>query len=331
MANRTASVRLNIGCGFGHLEGWVNIDKDPRSAADRLMQAWDLDFPDGSVTEIRALQLVEHLGFFKAAYFLSECWRVLRPGGELLLETPDIEKTFGIFLAGDRTVREAALGWVYGAETPGMGHVYCFPADLLKEMLAGAGFTVNAAEEFMYQPSRPAMRLKALKAGGETAALAAALRRRLLDKGLAGAGREEYNAALEQAVKELACSGGKPGKALAQALVSAPAVLEYFALEEENEHHPSPEALACARLAGAGLQGRLALEYSAAVESGLDPAAAYTAAMEKGRALIGDALAGRELPAKPGTEGFPPVFSPLAAAAWMAEKRAADLHGGRKI
>jgi SAM-dependent methyltransferase len=331
MKNRAEKVRLNIGCGFEHLEGWVNIDKNPGSAADRLMQAWDLDFPDNSVSEIRAVQLVEHLGFFRAAYFLSECWRVLRPGGSLLLETPDIERTFRIFLAGGRAEREAALGWVYGAETPGMGHVYCFPAELLKEMLAGAGFSAAAAEEFLYQPSRPALRLKAVKAGGETAALAAALRRRLLDKGLADTGREEYSAALEQAVKELSRSGGNPEKALAQALVSAPAVLEYFALEEENDHHPSPEALACAKLAGAGLQGRLALEYSAASGSGLDHAAAFKAAMGKGLALLADALAGRELPAAPGAEGFPPVFSSLAAAAWLAEKRAADLHGGRKI
>ena len=74
-------MKLNIGCGYNCLDGWLNVDISPDSAADRLMPAHDLDFHDGSVSEIKALQLIEHLGFFKARYFLSECWRVLEPGG----------------------------------------------------------------------------------------------------------------------------------------------------------------------------------------------------------------------------------------------------------
>jgi len=94
-------VRLNIGCGWNYLAGWVNLDSSADSAADRRMMAHDLDFPEASVQEIKALQLIEHLGFFKAKYFLAECWRVLVPGGRLTLETPDIEKTFRAFLDGE--------------------------------------------------------------------------------------------------------------------------------------------------------------------------------------------------------------------------------------
>jgi hypothetical protein len=324
-------MKLNLGCGWNYLEGWVNLDASAESAADRTMPAHDLDLPDGAVSEIKALQLVEHLGFFKAKYFLSECWRVLAPGGRLTLETPDIEKTFRVFLDGDHKAREAALGWVYGAETPGMNHLYCFPKELLAELLAEAGFLAAAPEEFLYQPYRPALRFEAVKKEGELAALNAALRRRLLDKGLAVFAGEETSAGLELAARRLV-SGLNPAQALEQALCSAPAALEYFSMLEENEPRPSPEAAACARLAGWDAQGRLAAAYLAARNGGAAPEAAFAAAMTAGRTLLSSALAGdKAAPGADPAEGAPAVFSALSAEAWYLKRKASDLRRSGKI
>ncbi|PKM98777.1 MAG: hypothetical protein CVU79_01655 [Elusimicrobia bacterium HGW-Elusimicrobia-3] len=311
-------MKLNIGCGYNRLEGWLNVDNNPDSAADTLMEAHDLRLESASAEEVKALQLVEHLGFFKAKYFLSECWRVLKPGGTLTLETPDIEKTFSVFLAGDAAAREAALGWVYGPETAGMGHAYCFPKELLAELLAEAGFETRAVTEFLFQPHRPALRFEALKKEGERAALNAALRRRLLDRGLAAFGREEESAGLELAVRRLAGGAGDPGSELEQALVSAPAALEYFTLAEENEPRPSPEAAACARLAEWGLQGRLAAEFLANYGSAEDADRAARSALELGRQLLKAALAGAAAPhGPPPADRAPAVFTREAAAAWV--------------
>lgn len=310
-------MKLNIGCGYNRLDGWLNLDASPDSAADRIMPAHDLAFPDASVTEIKAQQLVEHLGFFRTRFFLAECWRVLVPGGALTLETPHIEKTFGVFLAGDRRAKEAALGWIYGSETPGMNHLYCFPGDLLAEIIAGAGFEVKNLAEFDFQPYRPALRIEAVKKSGEKAALNAALRRRLLDKGLAVFGDELESAGLEQVIESLVFSGGDPVGELGQALRSAPAALEYFTLAEENEERPSREAAACARLAGWGLQGRLAGAYRRASGRGLPPPEAFEAALGLGRELTGLALAGREAPAGDAAPGAPAVFTPETAEAWL--------------
>lgn len=321
-------MKLNIGCGYNRLDGWVNLDSSPESAADRLMPAHDLAFKDGSAEEIKALQLIEHLGFFKAKYFLAECWRVLAPGGRLLLETPHIEKTFGLFLAGDVKAREAALGWVYGSETPGMNHLYCFPKDLLAELLAEAGFTPDNIEEFDSRPGRPSLRLEARKIHGEGPALNAALRRRLLDRGLAEFSLEEVSAGLELVIRRLLAAGGNAGAALEQALSSAPAALEYFSLTEENEKYPSPQAAACARLAEWRLQGRLAAAFAAASLEGLGPDAAYERALSLGRSLLAAAGSpGAPPPGLPPEEGAPAVFTLLAASAWLAKKRAAASRG----
>ena len=311
-------MKLNIGCGYNRLEGWLNADNSADSAADSLMEAHDLRLENASAEEIKALQLVEHLGFFKTKYFLSECWRVLETGGTLTLETPDIEKTFSVFLAGDAAAREAALGWVYGPETAGMGHVYCLPKELLLELLAEAGFETRAATEFLFQPHRPALRFEAVKKDAERAALNAALRRRLLDKGLAIFGCEEESAGLELAVRRLTGGAGDPGSELEQALVSAAAALEYFTLAEENEQRPSPEAAACARLAGWNLQGRMAAEFLANYGGGKDTeAAAALAAQALGRELIKAALDGAAAPhGPPPADQAPAVFTAEAAAAW---------------
>ena len=310
-------MKLNIGCGYNRLEGWLNLDSSQDSAADRIMPAHDLAFPPASVSEIKAQQLVEHLGFFRTRFFLSECWRVLAPGGALTLETPHIEKTFGVFLAGDRRAKEAALGWIYGSETPGMNHLYCFPGDLLAEIIAGAGFEVKHRSEFDFQPYRPALRIEAVKKSGEKAALNAALRRRLLDKGLAVFVDELESAGLEQVIGGLLSAGGDPSRALAQALYNAPAALEYFTLEEENEERASREAAACARLAGWNVQGRLAEAFRRAAGRGLPPAAAFEEAIALGRELTGQALAGSEVPAGSAAAGAPAVFTAETAAAWM--------------
>lgn len=152
-------MKLNIGCGDNYLKGYINIDSNRNSRADRIMQAHDLDFKSGSVVEIIARHIIEHLGFFKAKYFLSECFRVLKPGGILKIETPHIEKTFKIFLKAKSTrVREKALGWVYGAETEGMEHRYCFPVELMEMLTTGSGFKILKKEFFDYDTYRPAYR-----------------------------------------------------------------------------------------------------------------------------------------------------------------------------
>lgn len=315
-------MKLNIGCGYNRLEGYLNLDSNPASAADRLMPAYDLGLESCSATEIKALQLVEHLGFFKARFFLSECWRVLKPGGTLTLETPHIEKTFEIFLAGDRGVKEAALGWVYGSETPGMNHLYCFPKELLEELLAGAGFGIERAEEYYFQPGRPALRYQAVKKDGEKPALGAALRRRLLDRQLPDFTCELACAGLELVIKKLVEGGGNSAAELEQALYSAPVALEYFTLTEENEKQPSREAAACARLAGWDLQGRLAAEFASGLEKGLAAGAAFEAALGLGRGLAAAALSETPAPYGPGpAAGAPAVFTLEAASAWVFKRK----------
>jgi hypothetical protein len=84
--------RLNLGCGSDHRKGWINVDVDPDAGADLVADAQSLPTQsDASVDVIEARQLVQYLGYYEALAALGEWKRVLKPGGELFLELPDLD------------------------------------------------------------------------------------------------------------------------------------------------------------------------------------------------------------------------------------------------
>jgi len=98
-------MKINLGCGSTPLEGYVNVDMDTledlklrypnRSFPDdTIIQQWDifnLPVEDGSVDEIRADCLFEHLNFKEERLIFEESKRVLKTGGLLNISVPDFE------------------------------------------------------------------------------------------------------------------------------------------------------------------------------------------------------------------------------------------------
>ena len=80
---------LHLGSGPEHKDGWINIDLlgDPVEIAWNLARPipFDSDSADGIFHE----HLLEHLSLSDGLGFLTECHRVLRPGGLLRIGVPD--------------------------------------------------------------------------------------------------------------------------------------------------------------------------------------------------------------------------------------------------
>ena len=133
-------MRINLGCGLIYKKGFVNVDGFDSTVADLLMSAFNLDLDDNIADVIESSQVLEHLGAVKSLYALSECFRVLKPGGTLLIETPDVESAFKLFLKKGEKHRKYLMNWIYGLDSPGMEHRYCFPKKLLERMLKQTGF-----------------------------------------------------------------------------------------------------------------------------------------------------------------------------------------------
>jgi predicted SAM-dependent methyltransferase len=89
---RGPGLKLNIGCGFNKLDGYVNVDGFPDCGPDVI---WDLErtpwpFPEDSVDEIVAHHVLEHIGQATDVFFaiVKEIYRVLRHGGEIRINVP---------------------------------------------------------------------------------------------------------------------------------------------------------------------------------------------------------------------------------------------------
>jgi len=275
--------RLNIGSGRDYRAGFINVDlHDP--LADVAQSVHLLKFADESAAEITASQLVEHLGFFKALCFFSEAYRALRPDGKLIIETPDIESAFARFSAAPRPARERLMQWIYGLETPGMGHVFCFPRELLEEKLRGQGFEITAVEKTEAALDNPALRITARKSGSAAKMAICRLRRALVESGLLDFSEETLSAQYEALLSRIAAliekTGGKPDDAalrecLYEAAVCAPAVTQLFQTLAAPDSEPGLYLKAARILEGASFTARCESEFLSIPPAPMGQEAAY--------------------------------------------------------
>lgn len=89
-------MKLHLGCGRRILKGWFNVDaQDWSTASERQNMIADLraiPLADASADEILAVHVFEHFYEWETHEVLREWTRLLRPGGTLTLELPDIVK-----------------------------------------------------------------------------------------------------------------------------------------------------------------------------------------------------------------------------------------------
>ncbi len=156
-------VRLHVGCGTERRQGWVNIDCAPEVKPDILARAHELGmFPDATVDVVEACHLLEHLPVHEARAAIAEWARVLRPGGELLLEMPDFNRCVGLLgKAHDSHGYDLAMVGIYGwpvdveREGPAMGHKWGWSPDTLSAELGRHGFD-HVERQPVTQTWRPA-------------------------------------------------------------------------------------------------------------------------------------------------------------------------------
>ena len=84
-------LKLHLGCGDVIKDGWINIDVS--SNADISLDLREpLPFSDKSCAFVYSEHFLEHLAYPQPAItFLSECFRVLEPGGIMSAGVPDTE------------------------------------------------------------------------------------------------------------------------------------------------------------------------------------------------------------------------------------------------
>jgi len=138
-------MKLNLGCGNDKRHGYINIDCRLEVNPDLL---WNLEiplpFPDNSVEEILAKDIIEHFSFRKVEEILRDWYRVLKPGGKIYIQCPDLEAiAIKVILSNQYDYHEISY-WIYGEQNYNENfHKTGFTIPTLKRLLEKIGFKVD--------------------------------------------------------------------------------------------------------------------------------------------------------------------------------------------
>lgn len=151
--------RLNLGCGDKILEGYINVDIVPDRSGKRLDVVCDLRnlavFKTDAVDEILSIHVIEHFWRWEVSDVLREWIRVLKPGGELILECPNLISACEELLANPVVAMEEGVEgqrsmWVFYGDPkwrdPLMVHRWGYTPHSLSRLMTQAGL-VNVRQE----------------------------------------------------------------------------------------------------------------------------------------------------------------------------------------
>jgi len=159
---REEFLKLHLGCGNRHFPGYINIDFRKTRAVDYVCDATNPPFPNDAVGLIETYHMIEHLSRNAVAKALDNWWRMLIPGGKVIIECPDFDKVVEEYLQGN----EERLNSIFGRQRfPGDTHLYGWNYSRLARLLQEHGFgNIQSSEPQDYHRlEEPCLRVEAYK------------------------------------------------------------------------------------------------------------------------------------------------------------------------
>jgi predicted SAM-dependent methyltransferase len=147
---------LHIGAEIFAIPGWFNTDLDPRGEGIYFLDATLLfPFPDASFDYVFSEHMIEHIPFGDGMKMLTECRRILKPGGVIRTATPNLLNILSLMSGGNG--HEAYLDWAVQQfklpkapfpKAPGVinhffrawGHQFIYDPAMLQRAMEQAGF-----------------------------------------------------------------------------------------------------------------------------------------------------------------------------------------------
>lgn len=168
---------LLVGCGTTRREGFLGTDIIDGPSVDICAPAWNIPLEDGTVSHIVAEHLIEHLTYYEFQRTMEEWRRLLKSGGILEIECPDLEEVCKQFGSGNEYERYASntgtwplIAQLYGHQrghTPdeqlSQVHKSGYTYEHLHTVLEGLRYTNITKETPKKLSSGPCIRLKAIK------------------------------------------------------------------------------------------------------------------------------------------------------------------------
>lgn len=91
-------MKINLGCGEDIKEGYINIDIRNLPGVDVVADVRKLPFSKGSIDEIIALDIYEHISHNESQRMLVHWVSILKEGGLLFIKGPCINRMIQYFI-----------------------------------------------------------------------------------------------------------------------------------------------------------------------------------------------------------------------------------------
>ena len=134
-------MKLHLGCGSKHIEGYVNIDIRYLPGVDEVNNVGRLrNYKNNSVDIIYASHVLEHFSRWEYQSVLKRWYDLLKTGGTLRLGVPD----FGGIVEYYNKTKDlrGVSGMLYGGQDyPENNHYWVWDFDVLSKELKEIGFT----------------------------------------------------------------------------------------------------------------------------------------------------------------------------------------------
>lgn len=146
-------VKLNLGCGPSIMEGYINIDTDALDERVVQMNILDLNYPENSVDEIYAKDIIEHLPLEKSVKAILHWGKLCKSGATLFIQTTNFKKILEAYQAGIWNLQTlcymlfAGRNWVTGESKNEDWHKSTYDLETLTRIFEAAGFRVFKYEE----------------------------------------------------------------------------------------------------------------------------------------------------------------------------------------
>ena len=150
--------KLQIGAHVCVMPGWLNTDLYPQSIRSVTLDATKtFPFPDVSFDYVFSEHQLEHIGYEDALVMLSECRRILRPGGKIRIALPSLDRLLELFGPARTDLQDRYIRYVTKACYPNVqdpnpcfamnaafmnwGHRYIWDQATLSKTLETEGFS----------------------------------------------------------------------------------------------------------------------------------------------------------------------------------------------
>ena len=133
-------MKLHLGCGDKHIEGYVNIDIRYLPGVDKIDNIRFLRrYAQNSIEEIYACHVLEHFSRWDYQSVLKRWYDILTPGGLLKIAVPDFGSVVKMYNQG--TNLKTLLGLLYGGQDYDENfHHVTWDFETIKQDLANIGF-----------------------------------------------------------------------------------------------------------------------------------------------------------------------------------------------